>query len=97
MSTDDSNYLGMGPMVHYGGAPMPMPEVPQPRKFDPPEFLPPERVVERVVVAPAEKRKVTVAARIDEYGQPRLRLTVDGVHVAEVQGDAKSLTLTEEI
>lgn len=88
MSSDKHPYIGVGTVMHYGGAPvdLPFPEIP---RVQPTQDVP--------VALTTLKRKVTVAARVDEKGQLWLRLTVDGVHVAEVQSDATTLTLTEEI
>lgn len=50
------------------------------------------------VAATAEpKREVTVAARIDEYGQLHLRMSIDGVHLREISMHGHSITFTEKI
>lgn len=46
---------------------------------------------------PAPKREVTVAARIDEYGQLHLRMSIDGVHLREISMHGSSITFTEKI
>lgn len=94
-SGDKLPYIGVGTVTHYGGSPLDSPwdQVPRVQPYPPV----PDRIIERVFKEPAPKRKITVAARVDEYGQLWLRLSVDGVHLAEVAAEGSSVTLTEEI
>lgn len=44
-----------------------------------------------------ESQKATVAARVDENGRLWLRISIDGRHIAEIEGDPSGLTLTVDL
>lgn len=80
--------------VMYGGAPDPSWPYPGRPTPNTPYVPPTTDTVHLITEMP--KQKVTVAARIDDKGKLWLRISVDGKHLAEVEG-SKSATLTVEV